>query len=151
MLIRRPHDWHDIMDMIELGARMHAEGNFHGLDYSREKCAKLGQQLLNNDAYFSRVCEYNDEIIGMMICFTSEFYFGHDLIAQDMLLYIDKSRRGGVAALRMIEQYVEWATEQGCKEVQLGITTGINDKAVAKLYDRAGFSRIGQLYKRGIS
>lgn len=150
VLIRAPANWHDIMAMEELAKKMHEEGAFRDLDYSSRKVLAIGKQVLNDPNYFGVLCEYNDEIIGLMVCYVSEFYFGKDKIAQDMVLYVDKSRRGGLGAIRMIERYVEWAVEKGCKEIQLGQTVGIDAEAVHKLYTHAGFELIGQLYKRRV-
>ncbi len=138
------------MAMEELAKKMHAEGAFRGLDYDVRKVLAIGQQILNNPDYFGVLCEHDGEIIGLMVCYVTEFYFGTDKIAQDMVLYIDKTRRGGVGGLRMIERYVEWAVEKDVKEIQLGQTVGINAEAVAKLYAHAGFKLIGQLYKRSV-
>jgi len=150
MLIRKPQDQYDIMAMETLARKMHAEGAFRGLDYDVRKVLAIGDQLLHNPDYFGVLCEHDDEIIGLMVCYITEFYFGTDKIAQDMVLYIDKTRRGGVGGLRMIEHYVEWAVEKGAKEIQLGQTVGIDADAVAKLYAHAGFELIGQLYKRRV-
>lgn len=150
MLIRKPVDQYDILAMEELARRMHAEGAFRGLDYDVRKVLAIGKQVLNDPNFFGVLCEHNGEIIGLMICYVTEFYFGKDKIAQDMVLYIDETRRGGVGALRMIERYVEWAVEKGVKEIQLGQTVGINAETVAKLYAHAGFELIGQLYKRRV-
>ena len=148
MLIRPPADWHDIIAMEELAKKMHEEGAFRDLNYESRKVLAIGKQLLTNEDYFSVLCENDDKIIGLMVCFITEFYFGTDKIAQDMVLYVDKTRRGGLGAVRMITRYVEWATAKGCKEIQLGQTVGIYPAIVDKLYTRAGFTLIGQLYKR---
>ncbi len=150
MLIRKPVDQYDILAMETLARKMHAEGAFRGLDYDVRKVLTIGKQVLNNPDYFGVLCEHDDEIIGLMVCYVTEFYFGTDVIAQDMILYIDKTRRGGIGGLRMIERYVEWAVEKGAKEIQLGQTVGIDAEAVAKLYAHAGFELIGQLYKRRV-
>ncbi len=150
MLIRKPVDQYDILAMETLARKMHAEGAFRGLDYDVRKVLAIGKQVLNNPDYFGVLCEHDDEIIGLMVCYVTEFYFGTDKIAQDMVLYIDKTRRGGAGGLRMIERYVEWAVDKGAKEIQLGQTVGIDADAVAKLYAHAGFELIGQLYKRRV-
>jgi len=150
MLIRKPQP-RDIDAMIALAKAMHDESEFREFDFDRGKVTDIGVQVLTNPGYFSVICEHDDKIIGLMVCYVSSYYFGNDLIASDIILYIDKTRRGGVGGLRMIEQYVEWAAKKGCKEVQLGQTAGIDPKAVDRLYTHAGFKMIGQLYKRRLS
>lgn len=151
MLIRSPKDQRDILVMETLARKMHAEGAFRRLDYDMSKVLAIGQQVLHDPNYFGVLCEHDDETIGLMVCYVTEFYFGRDVIAQDMVLYIDKTRRGGVGGLRMIERYVEWAVEKGAKEIQLGQTVGIDADLVDKLYTHAGFELIGQLYKRRVT
>lgn len=150
MLVRKPEDQRDILAMYSLAKAMHEEGVFRELDFDEKKVMDIGTQVLINPSYFGVICENKDKIIGMMVCYVTPFYFGNDLIAQDMVLYVDKTRRGGVGALRMIEQYVAWAIEKGCKEIQLGQTVDIDPVAVDRLYVRAGFRMIGQIYKRSV-
>ncbi len=147
MIIRAPQP-QDIEVMIGLARMMHKESVYCDFDFDRGKVAAIGAQVLNNPDYFGRVCESETSVIGLMICYVTPYYFGNDLLAQDMILYIDKSRRGSVGAMRMIVEYVEWAKEKGCKEAVLAQTAGIAPDVVAKLYNRVGFELIGQLYKR---
>jgi len=134
--------------MIGLAKMMHGESVYRDFDFDYVKVEAIGHQVLFDPSYFGVICEDKDKIIGLMICYVSAYYFGNDLLAQDMILYIDPSRRGGVGASRMIVEYVEWAQSKDCKEVLLGQTAGIDPEVVDKLYTHAGFKLIGQLYKR---
>lgn len=142
----------DVDTCVQLGKAMHAEGAFRNLDYSADKCRAIGRlALAKHPTLFAWVVvDKGDKIIGMMIATVHEFYFGYDKIASDLLLYVDKTRRGGVGAVMLIQRYVDWAIAQGCKEIQLGETTGINAEAVDKLYRKCGFVPVGTLYKRRV-
>ena len=150
MLIRAPHE-SDTATIVTLAGAMHAEGAFKHLQFDPGKVRLLIAQIIHNSSYFGIVCEHEDQIIGMMAGYASEFFFGSDLIATDMVLYVEQTRRGGINALRMIERYVAWAIRKGCVEIQLGQTTGINPDIVDKLYTHAGFTMVGQIYKRRIT
>lgn len=147
MIVREPQST-DIETMIALAKMMHDESVYRDFDFDYKKVAAIGQQVLTDPNYFGVVCEHEDEIIGLMVCYVTTYYFGNDLLAQDMILYVDPSRRGSVGAMRMIVEYVEWAQKKHCKEALLGQTAGIDPDVVDKLYTHAGFNLIGQLYKR---
>lgn len=150
MLVRTPTSDQDIVAMMRLAKKMHAEGMFRDFDYDHQKVAEIGRQVLHNSNHFGVLCEQDGEIIGMMVGYVVEFYFGHDLVAQDQVLYVDKTRRGGLGAARMIEKFVEWATEKGAKEIQLGQTVGIDPALVDRLYTSMSFTLAGQLYTQRI-
>ena len=97
------------------------------------------------------MCERDGVVVGLLLGYVTTFSFGDDKLAQDIVLFIEPTARGGVGALRMIERYVAWAQEKGCVEVQLGESSGANPELVDKLFTHAGFKQIGQLYRRRIT
>lgn len=141
----------DIPEMIELGARMHAESVYSAFDYDREKLFDLGKNCVENpDRCFAGVCEdAHGQLLGMHVGFISEYYFGRDLIATDLLLFVDPCKRGSLAAALLVKAFEEWAFARGAMEVCPGSSTMVAPERTAKLYERLGYTVVGNLFKKG--
>lgn len=150
MIIRLASE-EDIPGMIELGATMHAESIYRQFDYDREKLFDSCRKWISHpDLYFMAVAEDNDaQVIGMFIGFISEYYFGRDLCAYDLLFFVHPFKRGGLAAVRLIKAFEEWAFENGAKEVCTGTTTMVDPERTAKLFERLGYTIVGSIFKKG--
>lgn len=153
MQVRRPHDMQDITKMVQLGSVMAAEGDYADIPYSEDKTRKLGVHILvdeDESTYFARIVECDGEIIAMMLAYVTEFYFSTARIAQDFLLYVHPDHRGSSAAVRLIKEFMRWTEDKDIVQEQLGITEGVNNEAVAKMYEKFGYKLAGYIYKRKV-
>ena len=131
---------------------MHKESSFRDLDWDPKKLEDLGLNfiLFPND-YCCFVAKNSfGGIIGFIIGMINEFYFGHDLVAEDLLLYVPQNKRGGKAAIRLVRAYEEWATAKGARRIMLGVSTEINTEQVVRLYERLGYKQFGRILKKGV-
>lgn len=134
----------DIPQIIHLGGEMHRESNFSCLDYEPMKVVEKCHLVLHNPlSYFCMVAEYDGRIIGILGAVIGEYEFGHDLISDDIIVYVAPEHRGSTAFLRLIRGYVVWAREHGAVMVFLSQSTGYKVDQIADMYDRLGFERIG--------
>lgn len=139
----------DIDEVIRLGVEMHKESRYSRFNFDPYKCKILGFEIVDNpDMYFGYIIEHAGKIQGFMLAFMTEFYFGNERIAQDLALFVQKTRRGCMDAVNLIKKYQEWAIKNGADEIQLGITTGVNEKRTTKLYQKLGFNQIGTVFKK---
>lgn len=141
----------DLPAMIALGAQMHAESVYAPFDYDEEKLHALGVRYVENpDWCFAGVCEdAHGRLLGMHLGFISEYYFGRDLIATDLLLFVDPCKRGSLAAALLVKAFEEWAFAKGAREVCPGSSTMVAPERTAKLYERLGYTVVGNLFKKG--
>jgi GNAT superfamily N-acetyltransferase len=139
----------DIPTMIAMGAAMHDETNYKDRNYSPEKLLHDGRYMVDHpDKFFLCVAEDDQGVIGMYVGFITEFYFGYDTVAYDLLLYTRQNRRGSLAAARMIEAFTEWAFANGASEIRPGVSTGFQPERTAQLYERMGFESIGYIFRK---
>lgn len=136
----------DISQLINLGARMHAESRFSVLGYDRRKVADLFAHLLATNQ-FVEVIERDDEIIGGFAGFVTEHWASKDLVSYDCGLFIAPDCRGGGDAARLIKRFRAWAIGCGAKMVTLGVNTGVHPERTARLMEAVGFEQIGTLYE----
>ena len=150
-MIIRPATREDLPAMIALGAKMHAESVYAGFDYDTSKLVDLGMHYLAHPNECSLlVCEdAHGRLLGMHAGYISEYYFGRDLIASDLLLFVDPCKRGSLAAALLVRAFEEWAFAKGAKEVCPGSSTMVAPERTAKLYERLGYTVVGNLFKKG--
>lgn len=141
----------DIAPMIELGALMHDESAYAAFDFDRDKLQALGCAYLSRpDQYFLAVCEDDHgKLLGMHAGYICEYYFGRDLIASDLFLFVDPCKRGSLAAALLVKAFEEWAFAKGAREVCPGSSTMVAPERTAKLYERLGYTVVGNLFKKG--
>ena len=101
----RPFKESDIATMIELGGKMHKESNFKELNYDKNKLIALGEAIIaNTNVYYAIVAEdENKVLLGMFVGVITEYYFSKDLLASDLLFYVDQNKRGALVSLRMLK------------------------------------------------
>lgn len=138
----------DIPYLIDLGYKLHQEGNFKNLEYDREKCKKLGNILLTNPKFKCFVSEDKKGYIGMMMGYISTYIFSNQTYASDLLLYISPKRRGGLSAARLIKAFEKWAESNGAKEIRNGSMNGINSDLTKRLYERLKYEITGHTFKK---
>jgi hypothetical protein len=80
--------------------------------------------------------------------YITEYYFGKDLIAQDLLLFVDPTKRGGLAAVKLITAFEDWAFAKGVKEVCPASSTMVAPERTAMLYNLLGYTNVGSLFKK---
>ena len=140
----------DMPQIIKLGRQMHAESSYNGLDFDDDTVMELAEQWLSNsDVYFCRVAENNEkEIFGMYVGLISSYYFGKDLVANDLLLFVVPDKRGSIAAVKLIKEFEQWAKDKGAAEVRPALSTGVKVKETKQLYEALGYEAVGFTFNK---
>jgi len=141
----RQGDVDDILQLVELGKQMHDEApSFNQMDYDPKKLLSLGVMLSEQGGMF--VAEKEDsEIIGMFLGVIVPHFFGNDLMANDLCMFVKKAHRGSTAAPRMIKAFEQWAFANGAKVLRFGVSTGVEAERTLKLYQKLGYTQTGYL------
>ena len=146
MLRRATHK--DIPELIEMGKALYDEGNWKSQRFNAAKVSVTIDALINTG--FVAVYETNGQIVGMMGGALLESYFSTDYIAIDYCLYVRPEHRGSMAAVRLIDAYVKWATSEGVQvgNILIGVSSGINDDVAVMLCEAMGFKQNGIMMRR---
>jgi GNAT superfamily N-acetyltransferase len=139
----------DVEPLVEMGLRMHAESAYAFLPYERNKVIRLVQSFLDDSS--SRcglVAEADGKLVGMLGGYLSEYFFCSEVVACDMVLFVDPAYRHGLAAMRLVRAFRKWAIEHGARELCLAISTNVNADDTGRFYERLGFTRVGGVYKQ---
>lgn len=135
---------------VELGRVMHKTSVYAFLPFSEDKARMLAIRCANDPNHFGVVVEREGVVVGMLGAYVTEYYFSTAKIVQDLLVFVEPTRRGGAAAMLLISALLDWAKQAGASEVCLGVTAGINNAAAEKLYEHVGFARIGSIFKKRV-
>ena len=133
----------DLPEIVELGQQFFDESPFYcDLGYSREKIAGLVLRLIESEDGFARVVEdANGALTGIMIGIAQEHWASPAVVASELGLFVQPSRRGSVLAARLVGEFIAWGRERGCVKCLAGSSTGINTDICARLYEHQGFKR----------
>jgi GNAT superfamily N-acetyltransferase len=142
----RPATAEDFNTLLELGRAMHAESWYRYLPFDDVKLHGVFERLLT-DGYLKLHVASNGSIDGGMAGYIGEFWFCREKIATDYALFVRPNHRGSISAVRLIQDFVEWAKEKGAQEVSLSQTTGVRVQESSHLYLGMGFVYVGGNFK----
>ena len=136
----------DVLRMIELGRAMHAESKYRCYDFDPLKLANTISELIEVDRGIAIVAEVQGRVVGALIGYLAEHYFGNDLAAYVLALFIPPEHRNGMVGPQLIRQYIERARNKGASEIVLANTTGYEKERVGRLIERLGFRHDGYVF-----
>ena len=138
----------DIERAISLGARMHKESMYRDFDYDKMKCGQLLYRCLSNpDTHFAMVAEKDGRLVGMLLGYITEHYFGRDLIALDYMWFVDQEHRGSRAGVELLFAFQDWAKSKGVAEIYIGLSSGVHAEKTGALLTKLGYDVVGGNYK----
>lgn len=131
----------DLDGMVNLGIEVHKDYSFKSLNYNPEKVKETLKRLIESNQYVV-VCEDKTHgLVGVMVGFVEESWFGSDLVAYDLTLFVKKDYRNKLLAFRLVDSFIRWAKLAGAKQIRPGVSTG-SSKA-DPFYERLGFTKCG--------
>lgn len=134
---------HDDLDLLmDLTVAMHAESpRYSKMTFSHQKMLNLYVMLINSAWGLVLLAERDGIIVGGIAAMISEHWLSDDLVANEFGLFILPEHRGGMTAARLARGYIEWAKGHGAKQIQLGISTGVQVEETAALYRALGLKQ----------
>ena len=136
----------DVPRLIELGQAMHAESKYRCYDFDPLKLANTISELIELERGIAIVAEVQGQIVGGLIGYLAEHYFGNNLAAYNMALFIPAEHRNGMVGPRLITKYIEQARSKGASEIVISNTTGYEKERVGRLFQRLGFKHDGYVF-----
>jgi GNAT superfamily N-acetyltransferase len=144
-------EYADIPETVELARKFVAESAFSRFQFSPEKMAvNLSLAITHPHIAFCHVVEHDEKLVGALLGYISEFFFGSDLIASDSGWFILPEYRGSRSAVRLLKNFQAWAKANGAKEVAMGVSTDVNPEKTGALLQKLGYKHVGGNYKLAI-
>lgn len=134
----------DLPAIVVLGRVMHEESSFAPMDYDVDRVKETISDLMNKSQFVVVAEGTNGEVIGGMAGMVTQSWFGNDMVANDLALFIHPDHRGGLVVVRLVKAFVHWAKLAGAKQIRPGVVSG--SRTAEALYDRLGFTRCGATF-----
>jgi len=134
----------DQRDIMRLAADFHNESAYRGQPLVLDKIDALFQACLTRPDHFCVVvCDAaSDRAEGYLAAVCHEHYFNHEKTVSDMGFYISEDYRSMQSVRQMLQMLESWAFSQmRAVDISLGVSSGIADKLIVRLYERMGYSR----------
>ena len=108
----------------------------------------VGNMLASLDAgAFLRVAVLDGKVVGFLWAVIGEMApWNPQLVANDILFYVEPEYRGSTCGLRLVKEYTQWANSFGCVESRLSLASGINMERTGLMFERLGYRRFGTVY-----
>lgn len=134
----------DLPAIVVLGRVMHQESSFAPMDYDVDRVKETISDLMNKSQFVVVAEDTNGEVIGGMAGMVTQSWFGNDMVANDLAIFIHPDHRGGLVVVRLVKAFVHWAKLAGAKQIRPGVVSG--SRTAEALYDRLGFTRCGATF-----
>lgn len=134
----------DLPAICVLGRVMHDESTFAPMDYDVNRVKETISDLMDKSQFVVVAEDTNGEVIGGMAGMVTQSWFGNDMVANDLALFVHPDHRGGLLAVKLIKTFVHWAKLAGAKQIRPGVISG-NATAV-RLYEKLGFAKCGATF-----
>ncbi len=134
----------DVSALVALGQAMHSKSSYAHMSFEAAKFGAALRRWIDLDDHLVLVA---DGLVGMFVGTVSSVYFGHAMLARDVLFYVSPEHRNYALARAMVERFRAWARAKRVPEVRLGISAGGDYERTGKLYERLGFEQVGALYR----
>ena len=143
----------DAAQLIELGKEFHNESPFHSrYKFDVNKSVDFMKTLsLSNDCCFYIAVDDDDNILGMAGGQMSSMYYTDDKYASELIFYVAPKSRASRVAISLLKKFEDWAKENGAKDVELGVVTGINEKKADSFFKKSGYNYLGANFYKEIT
>lgn len=128
-----------------LTRQMHAEGLFKHAPLDEAKVRATFARLIDHGfLVVNHGSEGVDAMFGGQI---SEFWYSSERLASDLIFFVRPGRRGGFAAVRLIQAFVSWGQENHASEICIAQSSGVRVEQFAHLMTGMGFDHVGGVFK----
>jgi len=137
-------EWRDRADIVRLAADFHNESAYRSQPLSLDKIDALFQSCMVRTDHFAVVVAdaSSDRVKGYLVAVCHEHYFNKEKTVSDLGFYISEDYRSMQTVRQMLQMLESWAFGQmRAVDISLGVSSGIADKLIVRLYERMGYSR----------
>jgi ribosomal protein S18 acetylase RimI-like enzyme len=141
--LRRPLP-HDLADVFRIAKAFHQDSAYRDQPLSLDKIDALFVSTMTRDDHFAilAVDAVTDRMQGYLLGVCHEHYFNHERTVSDLGFYIMEDYRSMQIVRKMLQMLESWAFGQmKAVDISLGVSSGIADKLIVRLYERMGYQR----------
>ena len=141
----------DILDLVIASKQFGKEIPHKSVSkFDTNKISEIISNLINSEAGFVKVVEYDKEVVGCLMAVASELVINRYIASQELLLWIDPDHRNGKTSSQLIDSYVEWSKSIGCDFVRLSAQNQVMNGKAGILFKRKGFQAMETAYVKDL-
>lgn len=137
----------DIIELVNLLGEMYADNGLHLPEPNWIKVYKHAARLIDDGVVFTAKGD-DGKIVGSLGLEIVPYWFADDLILADLWFFVRPSNRATRAAMGLLKTARQYA-DANQMPIRLSVFNGIDVERKDKLFERAGFPRVGGVYLRG--
>lgn len=92
-----------------------------------------------------------DNIKGILAGNLVSPFYTDDVIAQEMMWYVDKDRRGSMESMRLPLMFIKWASQNKAKGVQFSNLEVLKGDKVSEVYERLGLKKMESAFYKDLN
>jgi GNAT superfamily N-acetyltransferase len=140
----------DLLSLVELGEEYFNEVNeWNHMAFNRDKVTGFAIFAISNKSHniFVAIDDDTNRPVGFFWGCVIEHVWTDEPMGQDMFMFVRKEARGYGAGKKLIQAFTEWCKVSGCKSIQCGAHSGIeNNEPAKKVFESLGFNLSGYSY-----
>jgi GNAT superfamily N-acetyltransferase len=156
----------DIPRIIVLGRLIHAESpSYRDTAYCPERVGRLAQAVIDEDLMVVAEVEeipigrsggehlYPEDggVVGIAAAHHCERYWSGESYAADLVVYVHPGFRKARLATELVKGLEDAVRSKGIPRLMLGVTTGVADELVGRLYQGMDYDRVGSIYSKDLT
>jgi len=118
--------------------------------FNTNKVNSLVSQLIEIDHGFVKIVTHEGEVVGALVAVLSDIPINDLIFAQELMFWIEPEHRKGKTALKLVDEYTEWATKAGCNFIRLSELDNVLGGKAGLLFKRKGFEPLETAYVKEV-
>ena len=136
MVVRYSKEYKNIFE--DMANAMHQESvKFCDMSFDTNKLVEIA------NTHYCGLYVKDSQPVGFMLGVKHNTFFGHDVVATELMLYVKPEHRGGFAAIRLAQDFEKWCRENKCVEINVGSSVQVATDTTKKLYTSLGYTERG--------
>lgn len=137
----------DVPRLLEIAELMHVESLYSEYILNLDRTRFILEDLIPKEEVYTVGVDVDGELVGVFLGEVTTDLWAEVQVARDIILYLVPEYRGGGHGVRLLKGFRKWA-EPLSDLVVISVFAGIDNKKMAGLLDRLGYSDAGSLHLR---
>jgi GNAT superfamily N-acetyltransferase len=137
----------DVPRLLEIAELMHVESLYSEYILNLDRTRFILEDLIPKEEVYTVGVDVDGELVGVFLGEVTTDLWAEVQVARDIILYLVSEHRGGGHGVRLLKGFRKWA-EPLSDLVVISVFAGIDNKKMAGLLDRLGYSDAGSLHLR---
>lgn len=138
----------DLPAFYDLAVKMHEKTIYSAIKPDRERIVKAYSRCVmsaNGFAMVATAATRTDEeggLNGFLLGVVDELWWAPVRFASDLTFYFEDGWDGK----RLLARFIAWAADRKVREINMGLSSGVDADRLGEMYEAQGLHRVGGIY-----